>query len=201
MKFDNSDGRGWICFGKIEFRCAGMPPEDINYYEENEELPTLCDECYKGLIFWEKYFSNENTERFLQMLDSLEENYRGKYNSGVVVFYFREKMKMLNFLEQLKVKMKEFNVEGYTQWRRACKDFQELKPEWWPNAKTFAPSKCFTSIKTCPNCGSNRLEKFDKLSEGMGIDGMTEGELAEYLAGTWGTFYCKQCGNSIDLEQ
>ena len=54
-------------------------------------------------------------------------------------------------------------------------------------------------IRLCPNCGSNKLEKFDELSEGMGIDGMTEGQYAEYLAGTWGTIYCQQCGERIDF--
>ncbi len=52
-------------------------------------------------------------------------------------------------------------------------------------------------IRLCPNCGSDKLEKFDEFSEGMGIDGMTEGQYAEYLAGTWGTIYCQQCGERI----
>ena len=55
-------------------------------------------------------------------------------------------------------------------------------------------------IRVCPNCGSDKIEKFDELSEGMGIDGMTEGQNAEYLAGTWGTFYCQQCGKRIDFD-
>ncbi len=54
-------------------------------------------------------------------------------------------------------------------------------------------------IRECPNCRSDKLEKFDELSEGMGFDGMTEGEYAEYLAGTWGTIWCQQCGEQIDF--
>jgi len=55
-------------------------------------------------------------------------------------------------------------------------------------------------ISVCPGCGSNKLEKFDEISEGMGIDGMTEGQLAEYLAGTWGTVVCQECGEHIDYD-
>ena len=50
-------------------------------------------------------------------------------------------------------------------------------------------------IKKCPNCRSTNLEK---LREEM--DDMSEGELAEYLAGTWGTIYCLDCGKSIDYD-
>lgn len=56
------------------------------------------------------------------------------------------------------------------------------------------------TFRVCPNCGSDKLEKFDELSDGMGIDGMTEVQFAEYLAGTWGTFYCQQCGKQIDFD-
>ena len=53
----------------------------------------------------------------------------------------------------------------------------------------------------CPKCDSLLLEKFNELSDGMGIDGMTEGQLAEYLAGTWGTFTCLECGCTFDYEE
>jgi len=55
--------------------------------------------------------------------------------------------------------------------------------------------------RRCPKCGSVALEKFDELREGMGSDGMTEGEYAEYLAGTWGTLICMDCGYSFDYEE
>ena len=53
----------------------------------------------------------------------------------------------------------------------------------------------------CPRCKSQLLEKFDELRDGMGIDGMTEGQLAEYLAGTWGSFTCLECGYTFDYEE
>ena len=46
---------------------------------------------------------------------------------------------MLEFLKFLEKKIQEFNVKGKTQWRRACKAYQELKPELWKNAKEFIP--------------------------------------------------------------
>jgi hypothetical protein len=48
-------------------------------------------------------------------------------------------------------------------------------------------------FKVCPACGSRRLEKFDEIAAGMGIDGMSEGQLAEYMAGSWGSVYCLDC--------
>jgi predicted nucleic-acid-binding Zn-ribbon protein len=52
----------------------------------------------------------------------------------------------------------------------------------------------------CPKCGSRNFEKFDELSDGQGIDEMTEGQFAEYIAGTWGTLECLDCGESFDYE-
>ncbi|MHA1328950.1 MAG: hypothetical protein ACTSRH_16775 [Promethearchaeota archaeon] len=45
------------------------------------------------------------------------------------------------------------------------------------------------SKRKCPKCGSSCLEKFDELRDGMGMEGMTEGQFTESLAGTWGTYY------------
>lgn len=58
----------------------------------------------------------------------------------------------------------------------------------------------YIPFNTCPFCGNTALEKFDEFRDGMGIDGMSEGELAEYLAGTWGTVYCLKCGKSFDYD-
>ena len=52
----------------------------------------------------------------------------------------------------------------------------------------------------CSNCGGNNFEKFDELNEGMGVDEMTEGQFAEYMAGTWGTLECLDCGETVDYE-
>ena len=129
---------GWFYFGKKEFECSGLCEEALDFYRKNNQLPRPCNICYKALIFWNDA-SKENLINFFKMLDSFEVNYRGKLNKDVVVFYFRKKEKMLKFLEFLQDKMKEFNVSGRTQWRRACKEYQELKPELWKNAKEFIP--------------------------------------------------------------
>ena len=57
-------------------------------------------------------------------------------------------------------------------------------------------------IDCCPYCGAprNALEKFNELQDGMGIDAMSEGMLAEYIAGTWGTIRCLKCGRWTDYE-
>jgi hypothetical protein len=70
----------------------------MEFYMKNDKLPNPCNDCYKALIFWDGKYSNENTMNFFKMLNSFLVDYRGKLNSGVVVFYFREKDKMLDFL-------------------------------------------------------------------------------------------------------
>lgn len=47
----------------------------------------------------------------------------------------------------------------------------------------------------CPKCGSRKIVKIDELREGMGAENMTDGQLAEYMQGTWGTIHCLSCGN------
>lgn len=129
---------GWFPFGKKEFECIGLKEESLDFYKKNNKLPHPCNECYKGLIFWHGV-TNENIINFLNMLGSFEVNYRGKLNKDVVVFYFRSKEKMEKFLDYLRQKMQEFSVKGTIQWRRACKEYQDLKPELWKNAKEFIP--------------------------------------------------------------
>ena len=130
---------GWFYFGKKEFECIGLHEESLDFYKKNGQLPHPCDKCYKALIFWRGNL-RENLTNFFKMIGSFEVNYHGKLNEGVVVFYFRDKDKMLKFLEYLQKKMQEFNVKGFTQWRRACKEYQDLKPELWKNAKEFISS-------------------------------------------------------------
>lgn len=136
---DSIESSGWFHFGKKEFGCPGLIEEYIENYKKTNKLPLPCDKCYKALIFWEDKYSIENLKNFFNMINSFEVNYRGKFNKGVVVFYFRDKTKMLDFLKFLESKMQEFNVSGKTQWRRACKEYQEQKPELWENAKEFIP--------------------------------------------------------------
>ena len=88
---------------------------------------------------WEKWFSDENMANFFKMLNSFDFDYRGKLNNGVIVFYFRNKDECIQFTELLKKQIAEFNIKGFVQWRRACKEFQVLKPELWKNAKDFIP--------------------------------------------------------------
>lgn len=130
---------GWFPFGKKEFECTGLTASQLDFYKKNNQLPEPCDRCYKPLVFWHGV-TNENIMNFLSMLDSFEVNYRGKLNKDVVVFYFQDKEKMLKFLDYLQNKMQEFTVKGKIQWRRACKEYQNLKPELWKNAKEFVPN-------------------------------------------------------------
>ena len=125
----------WFNFGKGDFDCPGFE-QSLDFYLEKDQLPKPCDECYKALVFWDGS-SKKNMTNFFNMLNSFESNYDGKLNNGVVVFYFREKDKMLTFIDYLQKKMPEFNVEGSVQWRRACRIFQNLKPVLWKNAKEF----------------------------------------------------------------
>jgi hypothetical protein len=130
---------GWYYFGNKEFECPGFRKESIKFYLKNNKLPSPCDKCFKALIFWKEEYSKENLKNFFNMIGSFETNYLGKLNKDVVVFYFRNRIKMLEFLKFLENKMKEYNVLGKIEWRRACKEYQKLKPELWRNAKEFIP--------------------------------------------------------------
>lgn len=126
----------WYFFGKKESDCPGIKKQ-LPYYKTNSKLPEPCDKCYKALIFWESKYSKTNLENFLKMIDSFDFDYAGKLNRGVVVFYFRSKVETEDFLKYLSRKMQEHNVMGITQWRRACKEYQDTKPKLWKNAKEF----------------------------------------------------------------
>lgn len=130
---------GWLSFGSKEFECSGVKEEEIYFYKRNDELPAPCNQCYKALIFWKDYYPEENVLNFLRMINSFETSYRGKFNSGVAVFYFRNMQKMLDFLDCLNPKMDQFGVKGRTQWRRACKAYQDISPHLWKNDTEFIP--------------------------------------------------------------
>lgn len=93
-----------------------------DFVEENGYLPIECRECYKALIFWS--YSKANTEKFERMVKSLPVSIHGKYDESVVVFYFRDKIKMLHFSDTLQEYMKQFEVEGRIQWRVSGKYWQ-----------------------------------------------------------------------------
>lgn len=130
---------GWYPFGNKKFKCPGVGSKEKEFYVQNNELPPPCDRCYKALIFWEGSYCKENLNRFFDTIKSFNFEYRGKFDKRVVVFYFRDKRKMLSFLEYLKNKMQEYGVRGKVEWRRACKEYQDLKPALWKNAKEFIP--------------------------------------------------------------
>lgn len=100
-------------------------------------LPTECRECYKALIFWP--YSKSNTVSFGKMLKDLPVSVHGKYNESVVVFYFRDKAKMLSFLDLLGEKMGQFGVEGRIQWRVSGKYWQDAYPQFFDSAKELRP--------------------------------------------------------------
>lgn len=131
---------GWFSFGEKQFVCPGLGDDNINYYMRNQKLPPICASCYKPLIFWDDNFYDENVANFLNMVNSFEQTeVAGKFDETVVVFYFSDKPEMLNFIELLKQKMQEFSVKGRIQWRRACKEYQNILPHLWSNAKEFIP--------------------------------------------------------------
>lgn len=132
---------GWFHFGRKDFGCQGLSKERLALYETHSKLPDPCDKCYKVLIFWGRRYSRENLENFLKMIGSFDFNYTGKLNHVVVVFYFSSKEGMEEFLNYLNRKMQKYNVLGITQWRRACKEYQNAKPELWKNAKEFIDSR------------------------------------------------------------
>ena len=129
----------WYYFGKKDFECSGLDKASIDSYLKEEKLPKPCNECYKALIFLENNFSEENISNLFKMLHSIGPDRRGKLDRGVVVFYFKEKSEMLSFLDLMKHQMPKFNIAGRLQWRRACKEYQNLKPSLWKNAKVFFP--------------------------------------------------------------
>ncbi len=52
----------------------------------------------------------------------------------------------------------------------------------------------------CPKCKSPKLRKLNLPRNSESENHMTEGQLAEYMAGTWGTVYCLTCGYLEDYE-
>ena len=115
-----------------------------NYVAETGYLPIECRECYKALIFWR--YSEANESNFRKMLKSLPVSIHGKYNDRVVVFYFKIKSKMLNFLEILRQKMNEFSVDGRIQWRVSGRYWQDRYPQFFKSAKELKPILTKTEI-------------------------------------------------------
>lgn len=115
-----------------------------SFIEETGHLPMECRECFKALIFWT--YSRTNFNNFERMLESLPVPVYGKYNDSVVVFYFREKKKMLISLNILKKGMNKFGVEGRIQWRVSGQYWQNGYPEFFRSAKELKPVHVDTEI-------------------------------------------------------
>jgi len=128
---------GWFYFGRKKSKCSSFTEENLEFYERTGGLPPPCDRCYKALIFWESNYSEENIRNLFNLIDLSEVD--GKLNKRVVVFYFWNKDEMLDFLKRLEKKMEEHGVKGKTQWRRACREYQDRRPELWKSAKEFVP--------------------------------------------------------------
>ena len=124
-------------FGKKDFECRGFE-QSKDYYLRTNKLPEPCDECYMVSFLWDSS-SDVNMTNFFKIIDFFEVNYTGKLDNEVTVFYFRDKDKMLTFLDYLRKRLNEFNLKSKIEWRRACNDFQVLKPELWIDAKIFIP--------------------------------------------------------------
>lgn len=135
------DKKDWFRFnfGSPVFNCPGLTDDNLDYYLENEKLPSPCNSCFKGLIFWNDVYSKETFQGVLRTVESLGISVIGKLNRDVVVFYFDDKGKMLKFLTDLSLKLEENQVKGKVQWRRACREYQDANPKLWKNAKEFIP--------------------------------------------------------------
>jgi hypothetical protein len=108
-----------------------------SFVDETGYLPIECRECYKALIFWS--YSKINISNFKKMLKSLPVSIHGKYNDSVVVFYFKDKNKMLNFLEILKEKLAEFSIDGRIQRRVSGRYWEDAYPQFFISAKEIEP--------------------------------------------------------------
>jgi len=115
-----------------------------DFVEANGYLPIECRDCYKALIFWT--FSQYNVKKFTELLKVLPVSIHGKYNDDVVVFYFKDKAKMLNFLEILSDKMIEFGIEGGIQWRASGRYWQNAFPHFFESAKALKPIRVKNEI-------------------------------------------------------
>jgi hypothetical protein len=83
--------------------------------------------------------SDQNMNNFFKLTDFFESNYTAKMNTNTIIFCFKDKEAMTKFLDYIGKMGEKFGLKGRIEWRRACKAFQELKPELWKNAKEFTP--------------------------------------------------------------
>jgi hypothetical protein len=135
------DKEDWVWFGKEKSFCQKPNQPELKLYRDTGKIPEPCNRCYKALIFWENNFTKENIGKFVKVINEVESRVTGRFDRELAVFYFRDRVSTEQFLDFLGRKMMEHNISGTTQWRRACKFYQELHPHGWRNSKEYVPPK------------------------------------------------------------
>jgi len=118
------------------------PVDDFCYYEDVPDfvsrfgsLPVECQNCHKGLIFWDDGYSRTNAAKFRRMLADLPFAVYGKYNSDVAVFYFDSRENLLQALDGITIGLVKFGIPGRTQWRVSGRYWQDRYPYFFQSAK------------------------------------------------------------------
>lgn len=121
----------------------------------------------------------------------------------------------LNFGEKKKVDGRSMSELDIEKLKEACRSDVDQTYRLW-QLEVKGTLKCPTkSVKDdffddyggpgsfaphiCPACLDVASLVFIEM-EPDEYDDMTEGQLAEYMAGTWGTVYCTSCGHYLDYE-
>ncbi len=120
-----------------------------------------------------------------------------------------DKLVQLNLGERKYIEGKRMVELGISALKKAChSDVWQTYRLWklWDKNKLFIPDSKFQEVDiggpgefipdTCPCCHSvNTLEVLDDDTSEM-----SEGQFAEYMAGTWGTAVCSSCKFQVDWE-
>lgn len=123
----------------------------------------------------------------------------------------------LNFGEKKKVDGRSMTELDIQRLKDACQSDVDQTHRLW-QLEQWGILKCPVKVKSykddfiddyggpgsfapriCPVCLDVACLVFIEL-EPEEYDDMTEGQMAEYLAGTWGTLYCTSCGHYLDYE-
>ena len=130
---------GWYSFSNSEWNCPGYSEELLQEYVQKHQLPSPCNKCFKGIIFWHEDFSKELIELFFDLLYSMNKKYFGKLNEEKIEFFFKSKEELLSFIVSLCRKLEDRGIEVTYKWKRACRQFRDKMPELWSDTKTFIP--------------------------------------------------------------
>jgi len=129
---------GWYPFGSRPSFCQGRNKDQLKYYQQKNQLPQACNNCYKILFFWQDNYNKENLSNFFSMFNSLPEQLPGKLNQSLAILYTNQ-TDLKPLLSELEQKIISFNVKCQLDWRRACKKYQDISPHLWQDDKTFLP--------------------------------------------------------------